>query len=245
MLFVILAVVTGFFGVGLFAGWADVYALLFVYPFRLGDVLLPLFFWVLGLEFLVRVFRSLSRSKGLVSVPSLVTVLPLILFLAGAGEMGRDIGMVLGRGGGMVTRSWAASLSGEVDPFDAMAEWIDNNAESDAILAADPCRGDLTLKAGRRMVVSLKAGPALPSAYGWYERLQALNGGVPFRSAGSFICGELEENFSALDRVALRRIRDLYGAGYYLTNTDRPDLAIEPVHRSGPYRLYDLRGLGG
>lgn len=233
------------FVLGVLARMAGALFFLNYYPFRVADVLLPLLFWVVGMEFAVRTVRGMVRSGGRHLSPSLPALAMLALFLAGSLEMSRDVVPKMRGSYAAMVDGWSAYLAKQREPFDAMADWIQGHTEGDAVFAAPPCDGSFTMKAGRRVVVSYKSGPSAGHAYAWYQRLERMNGGALFNAAGADICPTLDRNFNELDLEQLAGVRDDFSADYYLTLTERADLADVLVHGNPPYFLYDLRRLGG
>jgi len=243
ILTVFFATVFGIFCMGLVARAAGLYAFLYVYPFRLGDVLIPLFFWLLGLKFLSETGRGILRYRATGALPAVPTLLLFAVALAAAGEMARDIFPNLRMETRAALEEWSAFRSAEADPFDEMSGWIREHTSPGSIFAVSPCQQDFVMRAERPVVVSFKMGPGRNGAYDWLQRLEALNGGTGFSAAGFSICGELEENFDNLTPEDLRSIAQSYSADYYLATKDRPDLPLPLLFRAGDYYLFDLQGV--
>lgn len=244
LLSVFLISAVGLFFGGLLARGAGLFSFLYFYPFRLADALLPLFFWLVGLEFGWRTIGAVIPLRPRRALPPARNLALLGLFFVVALEMARDLGPNLTLNSRAVVDGWMARISHEVNPFDAMAAWMRENTDRGVIVAAPPCRGDLTIKAEREVVLSFKSGPYANDAYGWYQRIKTLNGGKPLDGVGFGICQQLEENFDQLDIATLERVRDSYSADLYLTGQAREDLARYLIHGNGNFHLYDLRSLG-
>ncbi|MGW8267874.1 MAG: DUF6798 domain-containing protein, partial [Longimicrobiales bacterium] len=240
---VFLAMVFGIFCIGLVARPAGLYDFLYFYPFRLGDVLVPLFFWLLGVAFLFETAKGILRSRTAGGLPAVPTLTLFALALAAAGEMARDVPSNVWMGTRTAVSEWSAFLSAEEDPFDEMSRWIRENTSPASVFAVSPCQQDFIMKAERSVVSSFKMGQGGPGAYDWLQRLEALNGGAAFSTAGFSICGEVEENFNNLTPEALQRIARSYSAGYYLAMKERPDLPYPLLFRAGDYHLFELQGV--
>jgi hypothetical protein len=241
---VFLAVAVGIFLVGLLARAANVFPILYVYPFRIANVLVPLFFWLIGIEFLSRTSAHVFRTSSLGTLLSVRTLALATLFLVAGAEMVRDVAPNFRQETRGMVNDWAGFLSGEQSPYDEMTRWIRENTPPTAISAAPPCHGDFLIKAERRMVASAKDAPSGKAAYGWLKTLEALNGAEPYSSVGFEICPGLDESFNNLDEEDLTGIRGAHHADFFLTMVERTDLRFQPVHRVGGYYLYDLTVFG-
>ena len=112
-----LGAATGLFFVGLLAWAAAVYPVLYVYPFRLADVLLPLFFWLVGIEFLRRTVAATFKRPSRRLIPE-ARVLALGVVIAAAGaEMARDVTPNFDRYTRGKVAGWSTLISGQVGPF--------------------------------------------------------------------------------------------------------------------------------
>lgn len=243
LLLAFLGVPVGLYFAGVVARRLDSLLFLFVYPFRLGDVLLPLFFWLLASALIMRTGAAVLRARQGAALPELGTLLLAGFCMLPVLEMAREIPRRVERGVPGFVEEWSQYLFGPVDPFDDMAAWIKENTSPAAIVAGPPCRGDFFLKAERGMVVSYKTGPSGAGTYDWLHRMELLNDGKPVEVRGAAICPEIQENLGRLDEMALRNLRDSLGTDYYLSPRDRGPLAGGAVYQNGAYYLYDLRKL--
>jgi len=230
----------GLYLAGLAARRLDFFSFLYVYPFRLGDVVLPLFFWFGALALILRTGGAVLKSRQGGAMPRLGTLLLAGLCMLPVLEMTRGIHRRVARRVPRFVEDWHQYVTGPVDPFDDMADWIKENTRPAAIVAGPPCRGDFFLKAERRMVVNFKTGSSAVGAYDWIHRLELLNDGQPIELKGAAACPEIRENLGQLDEAALRNLRDSFGADYYLSPRDRGPLAGGAVYENGAYYLYDL-----
>lgn len=235
-----LAVVFGLFCCGLVARKVGFFAFLSLYPFRLGDVLVPLFFWLLGFGLLVETARGIVRYRPSGVLPPVPALVLFALVLVPAGEMGRDVLPNLRTRGRAALDEWLNSPSAEEDAFDEMSRWIRVNTNPESVFAVPPCQHDFLMRAERPAVLTFKRGPRGHGSFDWFQRLKALNGGRGFSGVGFDICSEAEENFNHLSPGALRDIARNYSAEYYLATRGRPDLPSPPAFHAGSYYLFDL-----
>jgi hypothetical protein len=77
----------------------------------------------------------------------------------------------------------------------------------------------------------------------WKERLEAQNGFKPFENRGWMIRNELAENEGRLTPEQIVRLRELYGATHYMSETKRPELERYLVQEDEEYWIYDIREL--
>jgi hypothetical protein len=131
---------------------------------------------------------------------------------------------------------------GQPDEHRALFEWIRTSTPEDAVFVT-PMIDEFWPYARRAQVASMRHMPFDAKLIEWKERLEAINGFQPFENRGWTIRKELAENSGRLTREQLVRIRDLYGATHYMTETERRDLARYRVHSEDGYGVYDIREL--
>lgn len=225
--------------VGLYvAGWAagrlDAPRLLTLYPFRLGDVLVPLFAWLLVPQAVAGMLIQRGgprRGLDMAAAALAVTI--------GAGLLWQRAPT-----GIQEMRATYASWPQRAHPLAETSAWIRANTDKTAVFAAPICEFDFWVRARRPMVASFKAAPHGARAIAWYERLHALSGRTePLRATGFDVCGEVNAGFAKLDRSQLQALRTRFGATHYVVRGGRADLAELQVHRGARYAVYDLSAL--
>jgi len=221
---------------GIAAGTTGALGFLKFYPFRVADVAVPLFFWLAVPQAVFERARSLGPGTL-----ARRTVVPAILATAVLGvvafEAQREFRRDFVRG---VTDTLSAWKETPCDPFREASEWIRDHTPAGSIIATFPCRKTFWVEAERAMVVNFKSTPVNAEILEWYERLIAMNRGLPFEKRGFRACKELARNYKALPPVQLRRLRAEYGADFYLVEGDRPDLAEALLYANEELSLYDL-----
>jgi hypothetical protein len=211
------------------------------YPFRVGDVLIPLFFWILVPEILLRSSTWAACFRG-ARVRGMATLAALVLL---SGAMGWK---VLGATGdayahaNYLRSTWQEHRRAQTSPFSEMARWIRDNLPQDAVVAVFPCESSFWLEAERAMVVTFKWTPHDARFSEWYRRMVDLNGGKPFEDRGLEVCSgqSFKENFESLSADSLRHIEQSYGANFYLTDRERPEVDEAEVHAQSALFLYRL-----
>ncbi len=245
----VLAFVLLLFGAGLVARWAGVVWFLKYYPFRLADVLVPLLFWLTTFGYLVRVvatgpirfpialFRNWRLLRSRWPAAALLVTLAVGLYQV------HEVYWIRRWELSTVHRQWRQFLAGEKRPYAGMTGWIQGNTSKTALFLIPPCEYTFWIEAERPEVVDFKHSPHNAKVIDWYQRIKALNGGREFKERGFDACRELRRNYPRLTIPQLRTIRQDYGADYYLTDTERQDLAGYLVHANKQYFLYELRPL--
>jgi hypothetical protein len=98
--------------------------------------------------------------------------------------------------------------------------------------------------AQRAQVASMRHPPFDERLIEWKERLEAINGFRPYENRGWTIRKELAENLGQLTPGQLVRIREMYGATHYLTDTKRDELSDHLLFEADGYYVYDVTKLG-
>ena len=219
------------------------------YPFRVGDLLVPLFFWLLVPGLLIQriplVFKQRCFSSRLTTLHTLFTLLisAVVLWsvLLAVSHFRSTVVIFSG--------SWLQYWARAESPFEEMAHWIRDHTEKSAVVITHPCgpsmraRATFRITAERASVVSFKSIPVNKWIFEWYRRMKLLNGNREFAKGGFKICKELDENFPALDLPLLLFIQADLAADYYLTTAEREELEEGLVHHNEEYYLYKLSRL--
>ena len=202
------------------------------YPFRFGDVMLPLTTCLLvscslqnQLSFQKYKFRFL-----------LAALLGCIFFT--------QIGVFTQRA--IAYQNFPAQQQNVNHQWKLMSKWIHNHTEKDAIIISHPWKLDnFTWLTERATIVKLKMFPQTPSAIvEYYERLNALSGGA----LAEIYFGEEEldqrktvkaitDGFANLDTAQVKQLMTKYQANYFLTNKSH-HLDLPIIHMQTPYVLY-------
>lgn len=217
-----LGTLTAVFLLGLAAYKLSWFSFLYFYPFRLGPVFLSLFFSFLA-------FNALKKHGVLVGL--------CLVLLGFQFEVPRNI---LRWPAGLVFE-WKNLLSEKrIDDFEDMAAWIRSNTPPDSVFIAPPWEYRFSILSHRAQVVNFKYYYVDHTIHEWLERLQALNGGLPFKKRSAGILSELKASYPALTSPELEDIGKKYQASYYLTTTARPDLPFPLIYKNTSYYLYLL-----
>lgn len=236
-----LAVAVVAFAAGWLAGKMQWLGLLQYYPFRLGDVLVPLLAWVLVPSAIWRTWRSPSLaneppreatshwSHRLASGAAMACLLATAAVHLPAGlQRAED-----------TCKSWPMGRPAVAD----VGHWARTSTEREATFIAPPCLFAFWVQARRPVVVSYKAMPHGPRAAQWYERLKAVTGGEPIAGTGFEVCAQLTARHRELDVTQLRSLRQRFSARFYLLRGQRPELAKAEIYRDVRFAVYDIDAL--
>ncbi len=225
---------------GLFARHVGYFWYLKTYPFRVSDVLI-FFLCSLTLPKMIvellsdaHPFRSRVAEK---SIPRFVAVIFALLFLACTFSLG------LSRSEKFFVRrfatSWTGFLRHDQSPYQEMTAWIRTNTPVDAVFIVPPWLDDFPLEAERAPVVNFRRNPHNGLILEWYHRYEAMNGGE-FHSVGLATEVEVQKNYPRLSASDVSNIHRLFGAEYFLTETQLHDQSFPLVHANAQYYLYRL-----
>jgi hypothetical protein len=224
------------YGAGLVAWHLRDYRFLLTFPFRVGDVLVLLIFllaltcWV-GRKVLA--WFDGSRWKRLpLGWKNAVCVVLVVLFVGVyANRLYRPmVGF---------TQDWRYRLDRQHDTWREMTDWIRTETPKDAVFLSPPWMNIFWIDAERAQVANYKRAPHNYQIIEWQRRLEEANG-RPVQERGVFIMKELMRNYPKLSVAEIDAIRDKYGASYYLTTVERPEMSGQLVHGNGEYFLYRL-----
>lgn len=221
-------IITGlFFCLGILARFFEFYFFLSLYPFRVADLLLPLFlclFLVEKLAVVINQYQShTSFKKSLLAIKVFLSMLPILF----------------------VFHNWShyGLKNYQVSNFDKMTQWIEKNSELNEIFLVNPCKAEFWLKSQRAMLVNFKLTPTDNRFSGWYQRIVDSNGGKSFTGVGFRLCEEIKFNFESLTIQQLTMMQRKYNVRYYLLETERQDLVNSLIISKRNYYLYDLKAL--
>ncbi len=228
----VLAVCVALYAAGWLAGKLQAPTLLVYYPFRLGDVLVPLLFWMLVPATAAAV---LAEARGQWHRDRVVVALASV-------GLAMAVGMLASRGPAGLRRvkATADAWPMRTHPLDEAAAWIRAHTGPDETFVAPPCEFDFWVRARRPVVVNYKAVPHGPRALQWYERLRAVGGGEEIEATGFAVCKPVDRGAGNLDRAALAALSERYAARWYLVRGSRPDLADLERFRGGRHAVYDI-----
>ena len=229
------------FGVGVvLAPWDTTGQLLQYYPFRLGDVLLPLGALLVAACVLEQAVQRWG-SRWAMTIGSVF----LVIF-----SLGQTAFLVQH----LVRLPDFPGIVQEVDEdWEHMGNWIQRNTAVESRLIAPPVdRSSLLWLSERSIVAHYKFLPQRPADITeWTQRLDALTGGTitdllnhpailnaQQQEGGRALRQTLREGFRSLTTEQAIALLQTYEAAYLLTDaTQVLDLAI--AHQSGPYILYE------
>lgn len=211
------------------------------YPFRLGDVLLPL-----GLCFLLACLLEQGIRQWRPHVWAKLSVGLLLVF---------SIGQTLLFGWQLAAVVSFPGLAQGVNPAWAeLCTWVRQNTAQEARFVLMPLdRDSFPWLAERSIVAAYKFLPQTPEEIvEWYRRMDDVTAGSltqltrdpnKLRSrpgVGKEIRQKMRQGFASLDTAGAIALMDKYDAPYFLTRSwHRLDLAI--AHESFPYVLYQRR----
>lgn len=211
------------------------------YPFRLGDVMLPL-----GTCFLLACLLERAIRDGLPHLWPRVGMSLLVIFAVGQTVL---FGLQLGAIAHFPNEPQAVNPA-----WSELCAWVRQNTPQNAQFAIMPLdRDSFTWLAERPIVAGYKFLPQTPNEIvEWYHRMDDLTAGsfthltqdpdglrgTP--NVGREIRQALREGFSSLDTEAAIALMEKYDASYFLTRSwHRLDLAI--AHEVFPYVLYQAQ----
>ncbi len=204
------------------------------YPFRVGDVLLPLLFWLTAPQ----AFIAGIKNRRWLILQGAVVCLALI------GMSYRVTRIAIGSlANQFMVSQPASSVSAQLTSMsDEMRTWIRAKTDRDAVFAVYPYHFSFWIETGRAMVVHSGVFPSNGHLVEWYDRLRALNGGEePEGNIFSGFSTQLVENFVKLNASQIQNLRTVYHADYILLPNERADLKEKLAFSDGKLYLYDLR----
>ncbi len=231
-----LVVLTLEFGVGLIASQLHSYRFLLSFPFRVADVLVLIFFLLAltccaGRRMLAWCDRDAGKRMPLRWKNAVCIALSMIFLGTYAFNIKKPVEDF--------AKIWQSRLDRKNDKWREMTEWIRNQTPQNAVFLSPPWLNIFWIDAERAQVVNFKRAPHNYQMIEWRHRLEIVNRG-PITARSYHIMDELKRNYPNLSLHEIEAIRDRYGASYYLTVVERPDLSAMLVHGNGEYFLYRL-----
>jgi len=242
-----------FFAAGLLARHCDYYKLLMLYPFRLGDGLMPVFFWISVSMYFQSHLEKYRGGRWL-----LILLVPLIISLSSLFKATYDASP---RDKLVVSVKWNAMVRTEpmltinlfkervdewrkriiltvVNDSEEIQLWIRNNSPRNSLFITPPWDFSFALRAERAQFVFYKSVPVDEKIYDWLERMTLLNRGK-FERYGYYMLGQLKNNYPRLTTAEISYIREKYSVDYILTYSN-VYLDFELIKKNDSYRLYRL-----
>ena len=234
----LLAGLAVFWFIGLAARWLDIYAVLLLFPFRLGDVLVPMFAAIAGLTAAMAAFSRIARGHRLKEkAPALgmlaVLGLAALLFLDSAS--GRTPKMLQNR-----LASWTAQQEGSLPARTGISVWLSENTTPDRVVLAPPLAHWFKIEAARPVVASFKGAPGNAAIHEWFRRMEVLTGTRPIERVGYDMIDWAETAYASLSPAQLAAARREFCADYYLVGSERAEFGDAVVVESGNWHLYSI-----
>ncbi len=218
------------FGIGLLVTPFDqAGALLQYYPFRVGDIMLPLATYLLLTAAIQQGISAQWRQR-------LVPACLGLLLLAGILQTGL-LGMQL-----LALRQFPVADAA----FKELCDWVKQETPADSLVVTSPVDFvEFTWLAERPTVAKYKLLPQTKAGIvEWYERLGDLNGGsfpLPerFRTQDprATIRATLRQNYYDLSAAQVNALMDKYQASYFMTLTNHA-LPLPVAYRNSDYLIY-------
>jgi hypothetical protein len=223
----------GFFGVAMLADAVSAYAILKLFPGQLGKAIPALFVFVFFFAHLGT--RGVSRRFPRGVWAGIFLAVVLLIDDRDAMMSATDAPMEFVEELGHA--DW-----GLPDEHRQLFEWIRTSTPEDSVFIT-PMVDEFWPYAQRAQVASMRHPPFDAKLIEWKERLEAQNGFKPFENRGWMIRQELAENEGKLTPEQIVRLRELYGATHYMSETKRPELERHLVQEDEEYFVYDIREL--
>lgn len=250
------------FGLGTIARRLEWYSFLQYYPFRVFDALLPLIFWIGFVLLFQKVFFAMKKNQIF-----LFLLVPVVIGAANyLIDMCEPTPRYDNSPKSFTTallhtepRLTAFHLKGKVKEWEEVLFskkrednficndlkqielWIKENTPRNSVFITIPwdyAFYSFSLKAERSEFVSFKYAPPDENLLIWKERMEALNKGQ-FHEVGFDMLKELKKNYPKLNEDDLHRMKQRYGADYFVTLSE-VSLNLPLVHENDSYRLYKL-----
>jgi hypothetical protein len=229
------------FAAGLIASAAGWYPFVKIYPFRVADTLIPLFFWLTLPMF---VYWLLTREVVL-RRPNYAQALLWCVVLGGAaGVLVVKSGPATLQALHRFDRTWSMRIHHQYTPWRQTTEWIRLHTPESAVIIAPPWRNDFWLEAQRAEVVNERRAPHDRSIVEWHARLVALNGSFP-RPTSWAAENEIQRNselyYSQFNAAAVEELGRKYDADYFIALRPLSPSAGTLVYQNSEYSLYQLK----
>ena len=219
----------------LIASYAEVSFVLYLFPARVGDVMIPFIFLLCAPQaVLLSIKEIMLQGWSFVPTITLVAITCLSLFVVKHAQY-HAIPTVQYN-----LQTWQHYLSDQSPPFAGAANWLQENTERQDVVIA-PVRTEwLKLHAQRPMVISMKGSPGNTAIHEWFCRLYVLNGQRAFSQLGYGMLAEVDAYIEGAPRNTLLENAAQLNARYYLSSVDREDMAELAAYSDKHYTIYDL-----
>ncbi len=204
------------------------------YPFRLGDILLPLNTSLLFMCALQHTFKGKSKQIFLWFCIFLIAILTSIQIV----EFKNNL---------LALRDFPSEQQ-EIDSnLKTMYNWINNNTSKDAVIITPPVDlANFTWIAQRATISKFKhIPPTSSSVIEWYNRLMDLSGGIdlsPYTNKrnnnNKIIQKVLTEGYNNLTIKEVKNLMNKYNSNYFLTKNDHK-LDLPMAYSNSYYIIYE------
>lgn len=201
------------------------------YPFRLGDVMLPLTTFLLFACALQQIFTRQRKRLMLTSivVVGLIFSFKTVYFLKQ----------------GLALSHFPSEQQGVTHEWKNISQWIKTNTPKNAIFISSPVEfTNFSWMTERPTIAKFKLFPQNKSGIlDWYERMQDLSGGnFPASSVyrGFKAAEQISTKYKSLNTVQVKQIMSKYQADYIMTALSQ-QLNLPIAYKNSSYILYKKR----
>lgn len=230
-------VLVAYWLIGILARTLDLWGLLLLFPFRLGDVFIPLLVAILGIPAVIEGMRRILAETGW---------WPRMSMAAGVGAVTAAallaVDVVLTKAPGYFART-VASWESDAESARAreqLAHWIREQTEPDSVFLVPPLDHGFKFDAERAVVASFKGAPGNAAIHEWFRRMEAMTGASPIERSGYDMIDWAEIAYDELSVQGIVAAGRKYCARYYLVERARPELQGALLVERGDWRLYDI-----
>ncbi len=232
-----LVVLIFLFFTGLVARQFDLFAYLKLYPFQLAKAIPLLLFFIFCLAY-IGTMGPRHRIGKIAWVLGLLVAIWMVDH--------KDLSEKLAESPGEFVEEWREMRSRGPHRYgdQEFYAWIREHTPRDAVFVTPPILEFWTV-AERAQTVAWRFAPLDARILEWKKRLDELNRHRPFSGKGFEVRDDLEFNQGQLEPAELARMREDYGATYYVTAMRRPELEEELLYEGSRYFLYRIPASDG
>lgn len=220
------------FGLGVaIAPWDHQGQLLQYYPFRLGDILLPLSTALILSAALEQTLHRQKRHKWMVTGTLIIAISVCMVQIPIATAQIQSLTHFPGEQQD-VSKEWKD-----------MCHWVQTQTPPNAVVITAPTEHpSFSWLAERSIVANYKLLPQNKTAiWNWYERMSDLSGGKWPNSTSRFqqksqIKQQLSQGYQNLSAIEIKALMTKYQASYFITS--RKDLSLPIAYENNSYSLY-------
>ena len=213
----------------------DVHFVMYLFPARIGDVLIPLIFALTFPQAALIASERLLARKMMAASASLLLLLSCVALW-----MLWDTRHFVVKQISNNVSSWQTMASDTEPAFAETAEWIRNHTSAHDRFIAPGRTEWFKLYTGRPLILTMKGSPGNAAIHEWFCRLYRFNGSQQFEKLGYALLNEVDETLQRLPEAALKQIGSDFSAKYLMTTFARQDLTDKLVHSSAGYHVYQL-----